>query len=324
MGGGDVPVHYLWEDNGLNQALSDSTAKVPGADPRITTLEARNNGRRLILPGSRIAYDIEPGAFDGSFAITGGLTNPWWARSIYGSPSTSGSGPDYTHTYSGIDPDPFRIIEGYDFDASIAERIIKGCVTARFTIDPTVDQLEYAPFQWEGFYVDEETDENPGSLTSTPTPSNDALSAKDATLNVAGSAETVMRNASLELALNTRQIVGFGSRFAIDFFAGMFEPSVNYSKIKPQGDVGAQKDVYGGSTSMQEDIATNSFSLDFSNGKSAGSGINEVDFTNSSDSFPDAFGENNIGDPESPIEETLERLIENIDVVATNETSTAP
>lgn len=320
--GGDVRANIQWESS---YKTLDGTASpfVPGANGVLQTAEATNNGTRITLPASQIAVDIEEGTFAGAFAIAFGLTNPWWAQTIYGAPNTVDNGDgSYTHTYSLGEPDSFQILEGYE-TSTTAERALKGCVTARMTCDPTVDQGETVPCVLEGFYATEDV-ETGVTLTAQDTLDEDALDYGDATLKLAGAAEAIVQSASLELAWDPIQPVqAFGSRFAVDYMSGLFTPTIDYSKIKQDAD--SMQDVYGGSTSMQEDIENQAkVELNFDNGKTAGSGINQIFFEGSGNSFPESYGEDGPGDPRSLIQENLNRLIEDINVVATNETAAPP
>lgn len=321
--GGKTRLNIQWESS-YKTAEGSPSPFVPGANTRLTTREATNNGSRITLPASNVAVDIEEGIFDGAWALEFGLTNPWFLRSIYGSPTTVDNGDgSYTHIYSLGEPDSFQILEGYETSTN-AESALKGCVTARLRVDPTVEEGDIVACTAEGFYATESTDTDV-TLTSQDTLDEDALDFGDATLKLGGSAEAIVQDASLELAWDPIEpIQAFGSRFALDFLAGLFTPTIEYSKVKQDAD--AIKNVYGGSTSMQEDIENQSkVELNFDNGKAAGSGINKVLFEGSGDSFPESYAEDGPpGDPRARLDENLNRLIEDMDVKATNETSTAP
>lgn len=320
--GAGTRVNVQWEST---YKTLDGTASpfVPGANCRLATAQATNNGTRITLPASQVAVDIEEGTFDGAWALEGVLTNPWLFQSIYGAPSTVDNGDGtFTHTYSLGGPDSFHILEGYETSQN-DERKLQGCVTARWACDPTVDAGEGTPWVAEGFYATESVVEAT-TLTSQDTLDEDPLDYGDATLSLGGAAESIVQNASLELAWDPIEpIQAFSSRFALDFVAGLFTPTVQYSKIKQ--DDASLTDTYGGSTSMQEDIENQSkFELDFDNGIAAGSGKNRILFEGSGDSFPESYDEDGPGNPRQAILENLNRLIENIDVKATNETSSPP
>lgn len=321
LDGAGTRVNIQWESS-YGSVESSPSPFVPGANCTLDTAEATNNGTRITLPGSNTTVEIKEGTFDGGWAISGALTNPWLFRSIYGTPTTVDNGDGtYTHTYSLGDPDSFQILEGYETSQN-DERTLKGCVAARFVADPTVGNGNTVPFTWEGFYAADDDLDTSASLTAQDTLDETPLDYADATLNVDGTAESIVQDASLELSWDPIEPVdAFGSRFAVDFLAGLFTPVVDYSKIKQ--DSNAIQDVYGGSTSMQEDVTnTKSFQLDLDNDTAAGNGKNRILF-DASVSFPESYSDST-GDPREAIQENLTRLINDIDVKATNETSSPP
>lgn len=319
--GAQQRLHFLWEDNGYGSSPNDSTAKIFGHDAVLTTSEATNNGTRIRLPASETAVVIKEGSFDGAWAVTFALSTPWWLRTLYGAPSTTdNSDGSYTHTYSGVDPTPIRILVGYEPTTDV--RTLKGCVPTQASIDPTVDENTTA-VTLEGFYQTEEVT-SPGSLTTQPTPADEPLDYGDADLKVAGTSRAIVQNASLTLPLNTTTgIRGFGSRFFIDYVdEGSFDPELSYTEV--DDDTDSLDEIYGGSTSMQEDIADDdAVTLSWDNGNAAGSGINQIT-ANATGTFPESFAETGTGDPTSRIEEELGRLITDVTFDATNETATAP
>lgn len=321
--GGDVRVWILWEDNGYTNSPNDSTPKVPGANARLDTNEATNNGTRVTLPASRTSVTIRPGTFDGAWALSWRLTNPWMFRAIRGSPSTVDNGDGtYTHTYDGT-PDPFRIYEGYEPYSDDDERALIGCVARQMTIGPAVGDDDGTQVTMEGFYAKDGLD-SPGTLTTQPTLDQEVLGYEDATLDLDGTPQTIMQEASLRLQWpDLEDIVGWGSRFPIDWKAGMFEPDIDYTKIK----VGQEpiKRVYGGSTtSIEEDVDNQQpLAMTLDNGTAAGSG-QQIVALNGTGSFPESYGEPGVGNPRSRIDENISELLENVTIDATNETSAAP
>ena len=316
--GATTRVNVQFEDNGYNQDPSTSTPFVPGANAQLTTAEATNNGTRIWLPASNTAVDIKAGAFDGAWALQWALTSPWMFGAIKGAPTTVDNGDGtYTHTFDG-EPDSFQIIEGYE--TSGKERTITGCVPARASIEPAVREATVT-CTMEGFYATEGY-ATPASLTGQASLSEDTLDYGDAVLNLAGTAQAIMQRATLSLEWpNLGDIQGWGSRFPIDYVVGNFEPTIDYSKIKV--DDAPLNDVYGGSTSMQEDVENaKTLGMAFDNGKT-GAEMNQISFDGVG-SFPESYNESTPGDVQSAIEENLNRLIRDVDVVATNGTATAP
>jgi len=320
--GADTTVYWIRESD-YKIAASDPTPHNFGANGQLTTREAVNNGTRIYLPYSRQAVDIKAGTFEGSFAVDFALTNPWFFELLMGPPDTTDNGDGtHTHTFSMGEPTSFQLIEGYELAAGNDEAGLQGCVPATFTADPSVGQDGVVPCVLEGFYGGEGVDEDV-TLTDQPSLSETPLDYGDARLDIDGTTQNIVQDASLSLTLDPLEAIqGFGSRFPIAYLAGAFTPSLDYSKIKQDTD--AQQQVYGGSTSTQESVPNDApLTLDFDNGQSAGSGMNQITFNGSGD-FPESYGEEGPGDPTSAITENLSRMLQNVTVDATNETASPP
>jgi len=320
--GADTRLNIQYEDtSSYKSADSNRDPFVPGANTTLDRREATNNGTRITLPASKTTVAIEPGTFEGAWAISGALTNPWLFESIYGAPNTTDNADgSYTHAYSNVDVASFQTLIGYE-TSTTAESTLQGCVPARLVLDPTVGEDGVVPFTWEGFYAVEDTTTG-GSLTSQDTLDEDTFDYGDARLDVDGTTQAIVQDASLELAINPIEAIqGFGSRFAIDYLSGLFEPTIDYTKIKQ--DSKSLQRVYGGATTMQEDVADDDpLTLDFDNGVSAGNGINQITL-NGSGGFPESYSDSG-GDPRQAIEEELNDMLQGVSADATNETATPP
>jgi hypothetical protein len=318
--GGDVRVFWYREDAGYNAAPNDTTEKNFGKDASLQTREINNNATRVYLPGSDTAVDIKQGQFEGSWAVEFALCNPWWLYFIYG-PAGNPSGSDpYTYTYDG-DPASGQLVEEYDMaDGTTDRSTLGGCVAQRAEISEA-DDADYGTVLLEGFYADEETQED---VTATDQPNHAAFSpldAADASVQLDGSEEVIMRNLTLILERpNMAPHTGFGSRKPIGYFTGNFAPSVEYTKLKV--DSAPQQDVYGGSTSVQTDV-DNLASFTFAYDQSSPSEENQLSF-NATGTFPNTYGESGAGDPRQRVEENLGRLLSDVTVTATNSVSSAP
>ena len=268
----------------------DGTDKIFGADQTLETAEVTNNGTRIYMPGSNRSVEIKEGTFDGSWSVSFDLSTPDFLYALFGSISTG--------TYSG-DPAPIAIHAGDETTGST--RVLEGCVASSCSVAPSVDE-NTVPITLEGFYTSESQD---SSFTSQTGLSNDVYDYADASLSLGGTTEGIVQNASLDLTAATEPINEFGTRFATDFMVGPFEPTVNFSKIKQ--DENNAENVYGGSTSTQENITTDSaVTLDFSKGG------NSITFTCEA-TFPESY---NVpyGDPSATVEEEINRQITDVTV----------
>lgn len=321
--GGKTRVNIQFEDpDNYGSVDSNRDPFVPGANATLDTREATNNGRRITLPASRKSVAIKAGSFDGAWSISGALTNPWIYEALLGSPSTTDNGDGtYTHTYDLGDPVPFQILEGYELSTT-AEATLEGCLPARIAVNPSVGEDGVVPFTAEGFYR-KETLQSSVSLTSQDTLDNDPWDYADARLDVDTTTQAIVQNASVELAVNPLEAVQeFGSRFPSYYLAGLYEPALNHGKLK--ADTNAQQRIYGGSTSMQEDVPDDTtFTMEFDNGAAAGSGQNMITY-NGSGGFGESYGEDGPGNPRAAIQENLQYSLQDVQVVATNETQSPP
>ena len=122
---------------------SDYPNKRFGLQEKITSWTLNNN--RIVLP---TLNQTEPETFAygqemGSIGIDFILSNPWIFGAIYGSPTSTGSGTDYLHTYASPataktkDVRSFRTEIGLDLGTDIV-RSMKGCICKTLAISTSV------------------------------------------------------------------------------------------------------------------------------------------------------------------------------------------
>ena len=292
-----------------------------GWDTQMTTSEARRELQRIYQPGSKEALDIIDLHFEGSATLQFTLANPWVLRGILGSPSTSDNGDgSHTHTYTVSEPSSMRIYEGYT--KGDAERILTGFVPGRISIDVNVQ--EEAQVTVEGGYVREFVNTNVSSLTPQQDPQYDAMTFVEAGVDIGGTTEGYVQQMTLEAQANVDMVSEMGTAFFIDYIPKAFEPSVNFTRIKAADEVTKNiEDLYAGQTSVSEEAENHAaVNAIFDNGQSAGSGINKMDFE-AGGTLPESYDESGAGDPTADLEETINRVAQSLQVVATNGTSTA-
>jgi hypothetical protein len=318
--GSDIRLHFLWEDNGYDSSPNDSTPKSVGKNGVMETLEATRNGTRVFLPASRIAVDIKSTRVEGSWAINAAVSTPWVFGLIKGrpgSPTDNGDG-TFTYTFDG-EPQSAQLLVGYEGIGD--ERALGGAVPLRAVIDTSVDE-DTAVLTMEGIYASDSKD-TPASLTSQPDSGFDALDFSDARLDLDGTTQTIMQDASLTLEYpDLGGVVGFGSRFFVDYGIGAFEPTIEYSKLKE--DNTPTENIYGSSTtSMQEDLSSSPpLTQELDNGQSGGD-MNRLTFKGTG-SFSDTLGEPNLGDPSQRVQEDINKMLQDVTIEARNGVSTAP
>lgn len=327
--GHETRLLYYWEDAGFATAPTDSTAKTFGADVQVTTTEGQNAVQRVFRPGKRTAIDQLAMVFDGSWAVQFTLVNPWWLRTLLGSPTQTANDVDgdgvtdsWTYDYTDTAPETIQIVEAHE--QSGKQRVLKGCIATRATIDTSVEQG--AQVTLEGAYATEDLQSNATPSQPSATDTYDPLTFAEGSISIGGTTESYVQNMSLTIEANADPIKEMGSRIAVDFNPKVLAPSVNFGKIF-DGDHSSLESLFGGSTAttVQEDADDNkvSVTMTFDNGKSDGSGINTGDFTVTG-TLADSYGEDGIGDPRADLQETVNRSGEDVNVSWTNEEDAAP
>jgi hypothetical protein len=289
----------------------------------VTTTEGSNAVERVFRPGKRTAVDQLAMMFEGSFAVQFTLVNPWWLRTILGSPSQSGSGPDYTYDYADGDVETIQIIEGHE--QSGKERVLSGCFATRAQVEVNVE--EEVTVTLEGAYADESIND-PATLTAQTkaTDTYDPLTFAEGSIDVDGTTESYVQSMTLTVENNVDPVREMGSRIIADFNPKVLAPSVDFTELF-DGDHTNTESLYGGTgdTTPQEDADDNKVAVDmkFDNGKSSGSGQNTGTFTVTG-TLTDSYDEGGIGDPRADLEETINRMGENFTASWTNEENTEP
>lgn len=317
--GHDFRLHYLREDNGFASSPNDSTPKTWGADARLETAEGSNNARQVFEPASRTPTDIVEQTFDGSWSVTFSYTNPWWLYLLFGPPSTTENINDgnYDHTYSGQSPGSVQITVGRE-DSGKA-RVLKGCVASQVSVQVSVGNNTQVSL--EGAYADEEV-VNPSSLTAQPTIQEKPMTFADATLKESGSTVGLVQQGSVSIQNNIDLIDEWGSRVPVDFSPKALTPQLSFQKLNEAGGTEDLEEMYGGNTSVQEDVTSSSpYSFVLDNGKS-GSNLSRFDLSLSG-TFPGSYAEENIGNPQEDVSERISRLAEGVSVTVTNSTQDA-
>lgn len=364
--GKDTTLVYYWEeDSSGNDSfaispsgdattlnIGDTTQKTFGSNVIMSTNEGSNNAVRQFKPGSRQAEHVIEQQFSGSFSVDFTLTNPWFLKSVYGSPTASGSTAPYNYTYDGKVPISMRLVQQTRMpDNTYDNRIYKGCIPTSVDIDTSVEDVVNVSVS--GAYADEVLEEDvPSSDDATATysqfsqPNTDErpLHFAEANLYVqdSGGSTTIggtnytkrqlVQDVSLSLEGNVDIVYELGTRLGVDISAKALEPTLSYGDI--MDDEEELKDLYGSndsnsftepqdpnlvdSSGNEPDLAA---VLRFSNGLS-GSNKNMVRF-DVTGAFPDTYTRNNVGDPTAEIEGDIEQMVERVTAYAENSTSSA-
>jgi hypothetical protein len=303
--GHETTLMYLWEDAGFAAAPNDANHKTFGADPTLDTAEGTNALQRVFRPGKRVGIDQIAMLFEGSFAVSFTLTNPWWMRTVLGAPAQSGAGPDYTYEYSVSqdgEPDTIQILAGHE--QSGKQRRLKGCMVTSVELSVTVEQQVQVTLS--GAYADGEL---VAASDAQPTKGYDPMTYAEGSIKVGGSLEKYVQSMSLTLENTIDPIREMGTRVTIDYNPKTLNPSVSFGKLF-DGDHDSLESLFGGtgSASPQSEADDNQVTVDmrFDNGKAAGSGQNMGTFAISG-TLAESYGEDGVGDPTADLEENINR-----------------
>lgn len=322
--GHDARAVYLWEDDGSGNhnfagTPSDSTYKTFGANVSIDTAEFDNSAVNQFDPGDREAASRVAQAFSGSWSASFTLANPWFWRAVIAQASTSGSGP-YTHSFDGTVPWSMQIT--LPVESTGNERILKGCVVTTCTLD-VADNGEVS-VTLSGPYADEsETSPGTGSIQSQVAESFDALQFADGSLTLDSTTFSLVQNVTLTIENNIDLVPELGSRTMADFSPKVRATTVDWSKII-ENDSQLTTAYGGGGTSPASRVDSDdefSGNLTFDNGE-AGAGQNKQ-VVNFAGGFPDTYGRSGTGDPTADYVEDVSDFVREVDVTATNNTSSA-
>lgn len=314
--GANSPLWYKWEDGGFTADPTGSAIPLgPGAT--LDTNEGSNNAVRVMAPDNKEAADIIAQNFDGSYSFSFTLADPWFLAMVFGQPTTEGTGP-YTHTYDGDSPESVQLVEGYR--GSGMKRKLRGCVPRTVRINTQVPQQVQVTVN--GAYADEN---NPTeTIEAQPDYDYRPMKFSEARLDLEGTKEQYVQNASLTITVNPQLVDALDSRTSVDFWTGVREPDLDYSKLmdKNAGPGPDLEDFYGsaGATSPQDAVTSDApLTMEFASAVDT----NTLTF-NLGGGFPNTYSETGVGDPTQALQEDLNRMVKTVDAVAENGTETAP
>lgn len=320
--GSDTRGVYYWETDGSGGhnfagSTGDSTAKTFGYNVSFPEAAFDNNPVNMFNPGSREAAERIAESFSGTWGVEFTLSNPWFWRGVVHEATTSGTGP-YTHTFDGQIPWSMQIV--LPVDATGNERTLKGCVVSDCRLE-TSDSGQ-VNVSLTGAYADE-AEATPASLTSQVTESFDPLMFADGSLTLGGTTYNLVQGVTVSISNNIDLRAELGSRTPVDYIPKVRSTNLDFEKIVENDNL--LTTAYGGSGSspasrVDGDDEFNG-DLTFDNGETGASQNKQV--LNFTGGFPDTYARTGTGDPTADYREEPGDYVREIDVVATNNTSTA-
>lgn len=296
--GHDFTVHYGIEDSFNSPPAAGGTPF--GSNATLNQAQGSNEAARVFEPANRVPIEIVERVFSGSWGVefsfnTGHLG---WVELLLG---TDGNG-GYTST---VEPSSAAIAIGRTESGST--RVLSGCVATSCSIDSSVNNEITVSIS--GAYADEELiTPGTGGIASQPELTGETATFADAALSFGGTTLGYVQNATVNIESNVNLINELGTRFAVDFSPKQLEPSVQFSKINEQGGTSQLEDMYGGGTSIQENV-TSDTAMNLAISDETGSTVMSVDL---SGTFPESYGESGLGNPEEDVTEQINRMTTNV------------
>ena len=327
---------FIWEDdNSYAQdpgEPADDDWKPFGDREQINEPDSSNQSETLYRPGSRVPSRYLEGGFDGSWGVDFIYTNPYWMGFVLGEPEVDENNGEYTLTYEESQENPPRsahlIEETHYSDGTVEHTVYVGAVVDDPDIDVGVDDV--VDVSLSGAFATEfnyELGDSPyDEIGDQPDTNFCPLHFGNADLYIDidddGSAERMPRVQQLTFNFNTTVEPEYelGTRFAVvpSFLA--LEPNVQYNRfVSDDSKSDERRSFYG---SLENDTPAESF-CDGSNiaGRvelfsRKSDEVNEARFM-WNESFPESYQRTNTGDPESALEDDVERNVLDISVTAT-------
>lgn len=322
--GAHTTLHYLWEDAGFASSPNDTDNKPFGGNATLSQMEGSNNVIDIFQPNNRQIEQLIAQHFDGAFTVDFEVSNPWWLRALFGEPTTvDNTDGTYTHTWDGKNPTPMRITAGYEPPATDSggedRRVLEGCVVSSATVDTSVEDT--GSVSLTGAYANENYSRNT-ALDPQPDLQYRVLTFAQAALSLEGTTLSLVQDASVEIENNVDLLRELGTRVAVDYSPKAMVPSVDYTRIRVENS--EQDSLYGsqGASTVQEHVAEEGpLQFAFDNGGLGGED-NQMQLDLSGSKL-DSLGNENLGNPQEDLQESINRKLRDLSAEATNNTAAA-
>lgn len=303
---------YGWE---TTYGTAASTIDKPfGHGVRVTSLSRNNNTEKIQSVEDLHVQKFVAKGYEGSLGVEFFLANPWFFKAILGSVSTSGTGP-YDHTFSEANSLPSITVQN-NINTDTAKRFnLLGGVVASASITAAINEVAKVSLQIP--FANEA--ESTATFSSTQE-TFDVFTFAEGTLELpSGTTLAKVQNVGVNITNDVEIIKGLGSRFGQEatLKGRTYTGSVTMAFQDPAD---LLELFYGGSTGPQDSVSEQAnMRLKFTNGLT---GTNErtieLNFTGvfiDEESLPQ--------EPGQAIMEDVSISMRNLQVIATNNTSTA-
>lgn len=333
---------YIWEDDGeFAQEPGDPTDedwKAFGDNEDVSEPDANNSEETYYRPFSRQPSTYHEMEYEGSWGVDFVYTNPWWLSFIYGEPEET----DNTADDNGYDLEWQEDVEKEPKSAHLVEEThySDGTVTQTVYIGVVVDSPDISTaiqdpldVSLSGFYVDERTYENAtnspyGEIGQQPDteyhPLNFANTELYLDLDEDDTAEFRGRVQDLDLSFNSNAEPDYelGTRFGVGTAFLDFEPDLSYTaRVTDDLKEDEKTSFYGNQVSTSGDAVYPAEEMSDADIKGkvemySRKEDNEL-IIEFGEAFPSSFQRSNTADPESAIDDSVDRMLTSLTATAT-------
>jgi len=343
---------FVFEDDGAYAQEpgdpADSEFKPFGDREQINEPSSENNSETLYRPFSRQPTGYLEGRFEGSAGVDFIYTNPYWLAFVMGQPEVTEVTPDeeYTLNYEFSQdsvPATGQVIEETHYpNGDVGQTVYLGVMCDGMSVDVDVDGEVEVSMDWafaDERNYDDATTSPIGEIGTQPDTNHCPLHFGNANLlldlNNDGTPEEQGRVQSVSFDFNlTAEIEGeLGTRFGTVPSFLEVEPNITYQKYLEATEPDRERrSVYG----SQEVISGEDYYApledmcgDTDVNIAGRLKLESRDETNSlmlmfGESFPESYQRTNTGDPESALEDDVERNVHSLTATATTDFDPTP
>ena len=338
--GGRTIWAFVWEDsNEYAQEPgepSDTNFKAFGNREDVNEPDRDNNYEALFRPFNRQPDTYLELEFTGSWGTDFVYTNPWWLAFIFGEPEVEDNEDgtwdlEFSVRTDEVPRSAHLIRETHYPDGTTTQTVFMGAVVDGPSLNTSVqDTMDVS---LDGFYADERhyddvADSPVGEIGDQPEtefrPLNFANAELYLDLDDDGSPEFTGNVQDLDLTFNSNAEADheLGTRFSTERTFLGFEPDLSYtSRITTQSKAEEQKSFYG--SQVDDTLDHEMPAEELTDAAIMGrvqllSRKEENELTvNFEEAFPSTYSPTNLGDPESAMDNSVDRLLTNLTATAT-------
>ena len=331
---------FIWEDDDAYAQEPgepvDEDFKAFGDGEDVSEPDADNSEETLYRPFDRQPSTYLEMEYDGSWGVDFMYTNPWWLCFVFGEPTVTDNEDGTWDLEFELDPErPPRtahlIEETHYSDGTVSQTVYMGATVDSPDISTSVqDPLDVS---LDGFYADERTYEDAnnspyGVIGEQPDTDFHPLTFANTELHLdlddTGTADFKGGVQDVDLSFNSNAEADYelGTRFSTDRAYLDFEPDLTYTaRVRDETKDEERTSFYGNQVDTSGDELFPAEELSDANilgNIQMFSRKEDNELTLSfGEAFPSSYQRQNTGDPESAVDDDLDRLLTNLTASAT-------